>query len=323
MLTAREKPRPTSVVQSTSYEKDDSFPVIREGMSPQRTLMSEIENAVRGGKLVLRKVDTAAEMENSKKMREKTQFQQLMDEVRKRSAANERRMVLLDQGTIPPKEFWKVSLGRWYEEVEKAFVADHMVMKVVFTLLERTEDEISFEEARKIVAPSTSLDTLAAHMNGMGFTVKRNKILMDEKNQKEKIEYVALLKPSNFPVKYMLRAILLAVGDRPQDAPAPAPSSSSAARPGSSSATSSAARPGSANKVVQQPVFSKQKQKQVDMSDLDSLLQGILFQLCTVAYPCLISSEFCVISRNRVCRLKLNWHFSFCCFLHDGTFGLY
>jgi len=184
VLVAREKGTPiVASVSSRSEKRTESFSN-RGSVSPQRSLMSEIESAVRGGKLVLRKVDTAAEMENRKKDREKSQFQQLMEEVRARAVANERRLVLLDQGTLPPKEFWKVSLGRWYEEVEKGFVADQTIMKLVFTLLERTEDEITFEEARKIVAPSTSMESLAALMNAMGFTLKRNLILEDEKKQK-------------------------------------------------------------------------------------------------------------------------------------------
>jgi len=238
VLLARDKGK----VQSTASEEPQQEDYITKqlplgGVSPQRALMTEIENAVRGGKLVLKRVDTAAETENTKKLRAKTQFQQLMEEIKSRSSDG-RRVVLLDQGTLPPREFWKVSLGKWYEEVEKGFVADHAMMKLVFSLLERTEDEITFEEARKIVSPSMSLDNLATYMNGMGFTIKRN-LLVDEKTKKEKIEYVALLKPSNFPVKYMLRAILLAVGEKPSTpvnvtptrSASPAPSSSPGNKP--------------------------------------------------------------------------------------------
>jgi len=199
-----------------------------------------------------------------------------MEEIKSRSSDG-RRVVLLDQGTLPPREFWKVSLGKWYEEVEKGFVADHAMMKLVFSLLERTEDEITFEEARKIVSPSMSLDNLATYMNGMGFTIKRN-LLVDEKTKKEKIEYVALLKPSNFPVKYMLRAILLAVGEKPSTPvnitsnPTTKSSPSSSPAPASSSGNKPQQRQ---SQVATKPVFSKEKQKQVDNSDLDALLQDI------------------------------------------------
>lgn len=50
--------------------------------------------------------------------------------------------ILLDQGVLVGKQFWKKDIMRWHEEVNKAFLLDINLMKLVFHLLEILEDEV-------------------------------------------------------------------------------------------------------------------------------------------------------------------------------------
>lgn len=202
---------------STNEEEEPEIPELPQNksfvrnsntkLSPQQALFNELEEMMKGGKITLKKVDTLQEIENRNRVKEKNKFESLMEEIRHKS--KQRKLILLDQGIVHPKEFWKQSLGRWLEEIEKAFTADSLIMKLIFLILEQNEDEIPFKDALSMISASISADLLATSLNCIGFTIKRNYFI---DNSKEKIDYCSIIRPSNFPVKFMLRAILLFLG---------------------------------------------------------------------------------------------------------------
>jgi hypothetical protein len=79
VLTARDQVKAPIEEEEEEEVSAPPRPTLKptSGMSPQRALIVEIENAVRGGKIALKKVDTEAEMEKRKKDKEQTRFQQV------------------------------------------------------------------------------------------------------------------------------------------------------------------------------------------------------------------------------------------------------
>jgi len=162
--------------------------------------------------LLLNHVDPEKEMQRRRRDRD-NEMHSILREIKKTTEqrGKNRNKILVDQAVIEGKLLWKKDMQRWNEEVQRTLSLNINMMNLIVGLLELREDEQDFDQAMSFVNQNQAnnqmvlADQLANGLLQIGFSIKRNIVIADEK---EAIDYDYIRKPSNLPVKKILRAIL-------------------------------------------------------------------------------------------------------------------
>jgi len=131
---------------------------------------------------------------------------------------------------ITGKQFWKKDMNRWKDEIQRTFLMDVNMLKIVFYLLEVLEDEVNFEVILGMVSSNKSssssssstpprntmlmnmdMDAISASLAigllNIGFSVKRDEIY-DPSTREIKYQFSSVWRHSEVPIRLMLKSIL-------------------------------------------------------------------------------------------------------------------
>eukprot|EP01112_Ceratiomyxa_fruticulosa_P018361 TRINITY_DN5851_c0_g3_i1.p1 TRINITY_DN5851_c0_g3~~TRINITY_DN5851_c0_g3_i1.p1 ORF type:complete len:1352 (+),score=342.25 TRINITY_DN5851_c0_g3_i1:75-4130(+) len=131
---------------------------------------------------------------------------------------------LVDTSALLGMQVYQRDIGQWVLDVQTILASQKQMVYLVFHLLEMREFEMAFADALSMIsadAPDSPHlhEELAESLVRIGFTIKRKKwavttFSLDEngeetEDEKEENEYTLIIRPLAFPVKYLLKAIVL------------------------------------------------------------------------------------------------------------------
>jgi hypothetical protein len=83
------------------------------------------------------------------------------------------------------------------------------MLALLFKIIEHSEKEIHFGDIMGLLTNETTATTIAEALVQLGFSIKRNHLLIDDN---EVFEYESVISPSDLPIELMLRSILQVTG---------------------------------------------------------------------------------------------------------------
>jgi len=133
---------------------------------------------------------------------------------------------LIDTTALLGMQIYQRDIGQWVLDVQTILASRKQMLFLVFHLLEMRDFEMPFLEALVMITtandPTQSPhlhEELAESLVRIGFTIRRKKwvvttFLLDEngndvEDEKEENEYTLIIRPLSFPVKYLLKTIVL------------------------------------------------------------------------------------------------------------------
>jgi len=132
----------------------------------------------------------------------------------------------MGQHTLEGKKTWKSDMLQWESEIQRVFSENPRAIRLLFNLMDTPNDHKNFNEilnfmknsplpiTRKNLPVSPKMQdpsVLTEWLLSVGFWVKQSKYSIERKKKSEEVvETDSILRPPDFPAKYMLKSILIA-----------------------------------------------------------------------------------------------------------------
>ncbi|EGC38383.1 hypothetical protein DICPUDRAFT_75997 [Dictyostelium purpureum] len=190
---------PTPISESNTIKTSNS------NNSPFSNLMNELQGKV--GKMKLKHIDTAQEMENRRKDRlmEKNQglLKDIVNNADLRNKTNKK--TLIDSSVSHGMKIWKKSFDLYKQEINASFKRYDVLAILVFKILDSLGD-FPFKDALEISGLSS--EVLSQQLLRIGFNLKSSTYVTSSDPENPVTEYSSIIKPTGIPVKLILSLII-------------------------------------------------------------------------------------------------------------------
>jgi hypothetical protein len=184
------------------------------GKSSAGSVFDQLTSLAKTGAIKLKKVQTAAELEEKAKQshRSNDSLAQVFQGI-KEASSNPEGTRLLEQGTTDGRQFWVKDIGKYIEELQKAFKLDYHFMKILHHIISSTVATIPFDSllamSHKKESPISPKD-LADTLRNLGFTIKHN-IILPPNSETPTTQYTSVIVPGDLPTHEICRTIVWVV----------------------------------------------------------------------------------------------------------------